>query len=82
MAELAVLHVSRAYRRQGIGTRLLTEVLRLAKESGAQSIYVSAAPTGSAVGFYRSKGFEPTIEPHPELYEAEPEDIHMTKRIR
>ena len=81
MAQLAGLCVSRDYRRQGIATRLVTEVLRLARESGASEIYVSATPSESAVGFYQSLGFAPAPKSriHPELYAEEPEDIHMTR---
>lgn len=81
MAQLAVLHVSRAYRRQGIGERLVAEVERLARADGAQALYVSATPSESAVGFYRSQGFVLNDRPHPELYALEPEDIHMIKQF-
>jgi ribosomal protein S18 acetylase RimI-like enzyme len=78
---LAVLHVSRAHRRQGIATALTEIVHRLAVEAGAKKLYVSATPSGSAVGFYRSQGFELIDEPHPDLYALEPEDIHMIKTL-
>lgn len=81
MAQLAFLHVSNGYRRQGIASRLFDKMETLARESGARSFYVSATPTGSAVGFYTSRGFEMTQSPHPELFELEPEDIHMTKPL-
>jgi hypothetical protein len=38
---------------------------------------VSATPSRSAVGFYRSRGFQPTLDVNRELYERQPEDIHM-----
>ena len=44
-------------------------------------MYVSAVPSESAVGFYRSQGFTPTQEVDEELYALEPEDIHMTKTL-
>jgi GNAT superfamily N-acetyltransferase len=78
MAQLVGLFVSNGYRRQGIARRLSKEVYRLAKEAGAAEIYVSATPSGSAVGFYLSEGFTPTDTPHPDLFALEPEDIHMT----
>jgi hypothetical protein len=40
-------------------------------------MYVSATPSESAVGFYLKHGFRLAIEPIPELFEEEPEDIHM-----
>lgn len=81
MAQLAVLHVSRDYRRRGIAAALLQEASRLATEPGAREMYVSATPSGSAVGFYRSQGFELVEKVNQELYALEPEDIHMVKRL-
>lgn len=79
MAQLAFLHVSKGYRRQGIATRLTQQASKLAREMGAQRLYVSATESESAVGFYFSQGFELAEEVHPELYALEPEDIHMVK---
>lgn len=78
MAQLESLHVSQNCRRQGVARGLAAEVIRLARESGAEALYVSATPSQSAVNFYRSVGFVPTATPHPALFELEPEDIHMT----
>ncbi|MFC2079220.1 GNAT family N-acetyltransferase [Candidatus Bipolaricaulota bacterium] len=81
MAQLAFLHVSNGYRRQGIASRLFDQVEELARQSAAQELYVSATSSESAVGFYSSRGFALTPDPHPELLELEPEDIHMIKRL-
>lgn len=80
-AQLAVLHVSRPYRRQGVASLLTDEVCRLARADGARSLYVSATPSNSAVGFYTSLGFTLVDQPHPELFALEPDDIHMIKAI-
>jgi GNAT superfamily N-acetyltransferase len=77
MAWFAVLHVSRPYRRTGAGSMLWDEAVRLSKAAGATSMYVSATPSQSAVGFYRSKGAVLADPPHPKLFEMEPEDIHF-----
>jgi len=77
MAQFAVLHVSQGHRRHGIGSRLTREVVALAKADGAHALYVSATPSAPTVDFYRGHGFEVTLDPHPELFELEPEDIHM-----
>jgi ribosomal protein S18 acetylase RimI-like enzyme len=77
MANLSVLYVSRNYRRKGIASILAGEVARLARADGARRLYVSATPSGAAVGFYRSHGFEPTDEPNEALFALEPDDIHM-----
>jgi predicted N-acetyltransferase YhbS len=81
MAQLAFLHVSQGYRRAGIGGRLTEEMLDYAAGLGARQVYVSATPSASAVGFYLGQGFRPTQEPLPELFELEPEDIHMVKEL-
>ena len=81
MDQLAFLHVSAGYRRHGIASELCDRLEALARSNGARTFYVSATPSGSAVGFYRSRGFRPTATPDPELFALEPEDIHMTKPL-
>jgi GNAT superfamily N-acetyltransferase len=81
MGQLALLHVSDGYRRQGVASRLYDEVLRMARADGATHLYVSATPSESAVGFYTSKGFRPTDTPHPDLLAEEPDDIHMVLEL-
>ena len=81
MALLAALWVSREYRRQGVATTLTQRAIEAARSSGATAIYVSAAPTASAQGFYRSVGFRPTRMVHMEMFVREPEDIHMIMRL-
>ncbi len=77
MAWFASLHVSRAHRRHGVAAALWDECVRLARERGATSMYVSATPTRSAVGFYLSRGCRLADPVHPKLFEEEPEDIHL-----
>jgi ribosomal protein S18 acetylase RimI-like enzyme len=81
MAQLALLYVSRAYRRRGVAGRLLAEVERIARRAGHTSLYVTATPSESAVGFYLAQGFAITPEPLPELFAKEPDDIHMLKAL-
>jgi ribosomal protein S18 acetylase RimI-like enzyme len=80
-AQLVFLHVNNSHRRRGIATRLTAECIRLARADGAEQLYVSATPSESAVGFYQNQGFRPVDKPHPELYELEPEDIHMIMKL-
>jgi ribosomal protein S18 acetylase RimI-like enzyme len=82
MAQLASLHVSQSHRRMGVASALTAEVFRLARESGAKRIYVSATPSRSAVGFYRRQGFELAEKVNEELFALEPEDIHMIKHLQ
>ncbi len=74
---LLFLHVSRQYRRRGLASALMEEVKRAAKECGAKSLYISATPSGSALGFYFSRGARLAPEVDPELYSLEPNDIHL-----
>jgi ribosomal protein S18 acetylase RimI-like enzyme len=77
-AQLAGLYVDRAWRRQGLASSLVAAAVDAAVAAGEAHLYVSAVPSGSAVGFYLSRGFEPLGTPHPELFEREPEDVHMS----
>ncbi len=81
MAQLSFLHVSRPHRHVGIAAGLVAELFRVAGEHGAAAVYVSSAPTESAVGFYLRQGFLVADEPDPELLALEPEDIHMVKKL-
>ena len=81
VAQLANLQVSRAHRRRAIATRLVSRLFGLARQGGASQIYVSACPSRSAVGFYRSMGFALTREVNEELHALEPEDVHMIREL-
>jgi len=74
--QVALLYVSRPHRGRGVASALMDEMERIAREERARALYVSSVPSDSAVGFYLSRGFEPT-EPLPKLFVKEPEDIHM-----
>jgi GNAT superfamily N-acetyltransferase len=78
--QLALLFVSRSYRRKGVASKLLIEVERLARQAGLQALYVSATPSQSAVGFYQARSFDLADPVNPALFELEPEDIHLIKR--
>jgi GNAT superfamily N-acetyltransferase len=77
LAWCAFLYVSRRHRRRGVATALWEEAERIAVEAGAAVMYVSAVPSGSAVGFYLGRGCELAKEPHLDLFAREPEDIHL-----
>jgi GNAT superfamily N-acetyltransferase len=64
MAWLAFPHVSGPARRQGAATALWATLEGLARAAGARQLYVSATPTGSAVGFYLSRGCRLTEPVH------------------
>jgi len=78
-ASLAVLHVTKSWRRHGVGCELTNEVVRLARAEGVQRLYVSATPTRGTVDFYMSQGFMPLATPDERLFALEPDDIHMER---
>lgn len=81
VAELAFLHVSAPQRATGVGRRLSDELDRIARTAGDTEMVVSATPSGNTVRFYLGRGFRPMAEPLPELYDLEPDDIHMHKPL-
>jgi GNAT superfamily N-acetyltransferase len=81
VAQLAYLYVSDGYRAMGIGGRLSDELERIAHEAGDTSIVVSATPSLNTVQFYLGRGYALMGEPLPELYELEPEDVHLQKLL-
>jgi ribosomal protein S18 acetylase RimI-like enzyme len=81
IAQIAYLLVGHDNRRMGIGTQLIDMAESHARATGAEQIYVSATPSGSAVGLYMRFGYEPVEDPLLELYELEPDDIHMVKTL-
>jgi GNAT superfamily N-acetyltransferase len=78
-AQLAFLHVSAPWRATGVGTRLCERLDQIARAAGDSEMVVSATPSENTVRFYLGRGFEPTPDPVPELFELEPEDVHMRK---
>jgi len=82
LAWLALLHVSRPHRRHGAASALWRSSAELAVAGGAEEMYVSATPTGSAVGFYLSRGCRLAEPVHPALFEREPDDIHLVGPLR
>jgi ribosomal protein S18 acetylase RimI-like enzyme len=81
LAWLAFLHVSRPYRRRGAAQALWNVAADIAVANGAESMYVSATPTGSAIGFYLRQGCRLARPVHPDLFVAEPEDIHLVRSL-
>jgi predicted N-acetyltransferase YhbS len=75
--QLVKLYVSRDYRSHGVGTRLFTEALAIARAAGARFLYVSATPTQNTVDFYLRRGCRLADPPDPDLLALEPDDIHL-----
>lgn len=56
--QIIAMYVSAEYRLSGIARSLYFEMEDSAKALGAKQLFVSTEPTGSAVGFYLSQGFQ------------------------
>ena len=74
---LAGMWVSHPYRGKGIGRELFKRAAAEAKARGARSMYVSATPSEHTVHFYMGLGCRRAEPIDPDLFEAEPEDIHL-----
>ncbi len=79
LVQLEWFHVSRDYRGRGLGQRLFQNAREFASGRGAAGLYVSATPSRHTVHVYQRLGCVLT-EPDPELFEFEPEDIHLEWR--
>ena len=74
-------HVSRPFRRHGLGRRLLDTAAEYAKQLGANALYASCCSAEETIRFYLAMGFKPSEHPIPAFAEAEPWDIQMECRL-
>ncbi len=81
ISQLAFLHVSQGFRSAGIGSRLSVDLELIACRTGDTQIVVTATPSENTVRFYLGRGYWPMLQPLAELYELEPDDIHLAKAI-
>ena len=81
IAQLAWLHISAPWRAMGIGSRLSEQLEQIARTAGDSDMVVSATPSENTVRFYLGRGFQPVADPLPELFELEPDDVHMRKAL-
>lgn len=81
IAQLAFLHVSAPFRAAGIGSRLSRRLEQIARTAGDSEMVVSATPSENTVAFYLGRGFHPMAEPLTELFELEPDDVHLRKAL-
>jgi GNAT superfamily N-acetyltransferase len=75
--QLKFLYISQAYRKHGLGKMLFERSKEQARRLGARQLYISATPSENTVNFYFKLGCKVATEPEPDLYQLEPEDIHM-----
>ena len=75
--QLKFLHVSHDIRKQGLGKKLFIVAAEKARSLGAKKMYISAIPAENAIRFYQYLGCTLAEEVDAELFEMEPEDIHL-----
>jgi predicted N-acetyltransferase YhbS len=75
--DLAVVHVGRAHRGQGVAKHLIAVLAARATALGATALYISATPTRNTVDAYVRVGARLAAPPDPELLAREPDDIHL-----
>jgi predicted N-acetyltransferase YhbS len=75
--QLLFLHVSRKHRQAGLGCMLFQKAVSRARELGARRLYISATPSENTVRFYLRRGCRVTEDVDPDLFELEPDDIHL-----
>lgn len=75
--QLKFLHVARGYRKRGLGRMLFERAAGKASDLGANTLYISATPSENTIGFYLHIGCRVTDEVDRDLFELEPDDIHL-----
>jgi len=77
--KMDILFVSKPYRGRGLGADLIALVKEEIVKRGGKKMYVSSTESKNTVDFYISQGcrLATELEIDPELYEMEPEDIHL-----
>ena len=75
--DLSELHVSREWRRRGVGRRLFQAAAAWAKEHGAEKLYISAHSAVETQVFYRSLGCTDAVWEDKRHVEREPFDCQL-----
>lgn len=75
--KLDMLYVSNSHRGKGIGCKLMEISKIKAREMGASKLYISATPFKNTVDFYLGLGAKLTTELNQQLFDLEPEDVHL-----
>jgi len=75
--QVVFLHIDKNYREKGYGKILMNQTKERAKALGARKLYISATPSKNTVDFYMHLGCELASEINADLYQLEPDDIHL-----
>lgn len=79
--QLKFLHISRDFRKKGLGRELFTLAADGAREKGARALYVSSCESKNSVDFWMHLGCIITPDVDEDLYRLEPNDIHLVYRL-
>lgn len=79
--KMDILYVSNNYQGKGIASQMVDACKLVAKNFGADRLYISATPTKNTVDFYLKRGAVPVTELDQELFAEEPEDIHLEMKL-
>lgn len=79
--QIISMYVGAEYRLSGIAKSLYFELEDSARASGAKKLFVSTAPTGSAVGFYLSQKFQFDAGSSCSIDQDEDYEIPMVKKL-
>lgn len=71
------LHVSRKYRRRGIGSMLMNAAGEDALRRGAKTLYISCCSAKETIDYYMAMGCRLSGDPIPACAEEEPCDLQM-----
>ncbi|MGR2826315.1 GNAT family N-acetyltransferase [Acinetobacter sp. 1124_18A] len=74
---LHYFYVDADHQGKGIGAKLMQDAKESAKQLGANQLYISATPSRRTVDFYMKHGAQPLNAPDQQLWQLEPEDIHL-----
>lgn len=80
-AVLAEMHVSRDFRRRGLGRALFLRAAASGRELGAEKLYISAMSAEESIAFYRGMGCTEAAEYDPRHVELEPCDCQMEYQL-
>ncbi|WP_026040229.1 MULTISPECIES: GNAT family N-acetyltransferase [unclassified Acinetobacter] len=78
---LHYFYVDADHQGQGIGTQLMQAAKTSANCLGAKQLYISATPSKRTVDFYMKYGAKLLDHPDQQLWQLEPEDIHLLCEI-
>jgi len=75
------LFISKNYRKQGIGKKLINLSMQEAKSWGADKLYICAGSSQDTIAFYERLGCIEAKEINQEFYESDPRDIQLELKL-